>query len=81
MSKYKTIIHIEGRSIEDVFRLPCVSGCEKTSVSGVVRFTFYPLSMAHPSQFQTAMTDDTLCEDESGKWHILRTVNGKQVEI
>lgn len=64
-------IHIEGRSLDDVFRLPCVRSCEKTSVRGVMRFCFYPLMMRHPSQFMFAETGDWLCEDSEGKWSVV----------
>ena len=69
---YKTIIHIEGRNIEDVLRLPCVKSIEKTSVAGIYKFHFYAICMAHPAPFQSAYTGNVLCEDENGKWHVLR---------
>ena len=82
MANYKTMIHIDGRCLEDIMRLPCVRGCEKTSVEGVLNFSFYPLYMAHPSQFQYAETGDRLCERQDGKWVILREdIHGETKEL
>ena len=82
MANYKTMIHIDGRSIDDIFRLPCVRGCKKTSIKGIFEFTFYPLDMAHPSQFQYAATGDWLCERQDGKWVILREdIHGETKEL
>lgn len=72
IDRYKTIIHIDGKSVDDIMRLPCVKSAEKTSVQGIFRFRFYPLCMAHPSQFLEAVTEDLLCEDQEGKWHMFR---------
>lgn len=51
-------IHIEGRNIEDIIRLRCVKSCEKTSVAGIMRYRFYPQTMAHPAPLQSAYTGD-----------------------
>ena len=66
---FKKCIHIEGKCIEDIMRLPCVKSAEKTSVQGIFRFRFYPLCM---SQFLEAETGDLLCEDQESKWHVFR---------
>lgn len=69
--RYRKAIHIEGRSLDDIMRLPCVRSVEKTSEAGIMKFSFYPLSMLHPSQFQSAYTGDWLCEGDDGKWVVL----------
>lgn len=79
MDDYKTIIRIEGKSIDDIMHLPCVRSCEKTSVEGVTRYRFYPLWLAHPFEFAGAETGDTLAEDKDGKWHIFR--NNKELYV
>ena len=79
MDDYKTIIRIEGRSIDDIMRLPCVKSCEKTSIDGIVRYRFYPLCLAHPFEYADAETGDVLTEDREGKWHIFR--NNKELYV
>ena len=80
MDRYKTIIHIEGKSIDDVMRLPCVRSCEKTSIAGIYKFGFYPLCMAHPAPFQSAYTSDYLLEDNDGKWHVMNENTYKKLD-
>lgn len=75
MRDYRQKVHIDGKSIEDIMRLPCVRGCEKSRLEGYYNFTFYPLSMAHP--LVVASTGDVLCEDYEGQWHVIR--NGEEL--
>lgn len=69
--RIKQSIHIEGKSIDDILRLPCVKSCEKTAVAGIYKFRFFAVMMAHPAPLQSAWTGDYLIEDENGKWHVL----------
>ena len=68
---FRQCIHIEGKCLEDILRLPCVKSCEKTSVAGIYKFGFFAVCMAHPKPLQSAYTGDWICEDRDGKWHVL----------
>lgn len=63
-------IHIEGKSIDDVFRLPCVSGVRK-DIFGAVFFDLYGFIM-HDGESVSAVKGDWLCEDSEGKWSVVR---------
>ena len=76
--RYKQCIHVEGRSVDDIMRLPCVSGCQKTVVDGVFKYTFFPKLMAHPAPLQSAYTGDYLCEQEDGRWVVMNEEQYKQ---
>lgn len=66
MSKYKRRIHIDGRNIEGVFRLPCVSGIHK-NIFGAIVFDLYSFVMADGSDI-TAGDGDCLCELYDDRW-------------
>lgn len=72
MDKYRQIIHIDGRCIDDILRLPCVKSVEKTAIIDIFKFKFFAVSMAHPAPLQSAYTGNVLAEDYDGKWHVLR---------
>lgn len=72
MDRFKTIIHIEGRSVDDIMRLPCVKSVEKTAIIDIYKFRFFASLMAHPAPLQSAYTGNVLAEDHEGKWHVLR---------
>ena len=57
---YKTIIKIEGRCIDDLFRLPCVSSITKEEGLTVVMNDGLKVHIG-----------DSLCEDYDGKWGVL----------
>lgn len=79
MSNYKQEIKIEGKCLEDIMRLPCVSGCKKGRLAGYYDFTLYQGDMAHPSPFLSASTGDTIAQDFDNKWHVIR--NGKELGL
>ena len=68
MARYKQMIHIEGKSIEDIFRLPCVRGAYK-NIFGVLVYDFYGFVMGEGSP-TTAGVGDWVCEQEDGRWYI-----------
>ena len=72
---FKISITVEGKCIDDLFRLPCVRSIEKAE--GGVKLRMYPLLMARPSQFLCAYNGDVLAEDDDNLWHIIR--NGFEV--
>jgi len=67
--KFKQAIHIEGRNMYDVFRLPCVAAIHKT-VFGSIVYDLYGFVMADGSRNEAA-TGDWLCEDNEGKWYVM----------
>lgn len=79
-NEFRQRIHIDGRSIDDILRLPCVRSCEKTSVAGIFKFRFYAISMAHPAPYQSAYTGDWLCQDYDNKWHVLNDSQYKSLD-
>lgn len=66
---YKTRIHIEGRSIEDIFRLPCVCGVRK-NVFGAAVYDLFGFVMADGSP-TTAGGGDWLCLGYDDKWYVV----------
>lgn len=58
--RYRQVINISGRSIEDVFRLPCVTSAVKTE-KGIAYFI---------SSGDMAFIGDSLCEDYDGNWSV-----------
>lgn len=69
MKKFKQAIHLEGRCIDDVFKLPCVAGIRK-NVFGAIIYDLYGFVMADDS-YKAPVTGDWLCEDGKGKWHVM----------
>lgn len=53
-------ITISGRSIEDVYNLPCVLKVTKSAKGPVYRL----------KDGDIAMVGDVICEDENGKWSV-----------
>lgn len=68
MSNYRQCIHIEGKCIEDIFRLPCVYCVEKT-FNGNLFVRLYPDMVAIGSSIY-ALKGQWLCEDYDGIWHV-----------
>lgn len=69
MKEYKQAIHVEGRNIEDIFRLPCVAAIRK-NVFGAAVYDLYGFIMADDSR-REATTGDWLCESKEGKWCVM----------
>ena len=65
MSDFKQEIRI-GKSIEGIFRLPCVAAVRK-DIFGAAYFDTYGFVM-HDGKGVSAREGDWLCEDHSGKW-------------
>ena len=78
MKKYKLMVHIDGKCIDDILRLPCVKGCSKTATKDVYKFLFFPHCMAHPTTM--AYTGDWICQDYDGKWYIEKKTNKNFVD-
>lgn len=69
MEKYRQVIHVEGKSIEDIFYLPCILSVGKFEGSVV----YYGLS--DPDDALTGFSlrvGDYLCEDQEGRWSVLK---------
>ena len=67
MERYRTIIHIDGNSIDDVFRLPCVFSCHKEP-DGTLCYLLYDWDSN--GNYIQARTGDLLCEDYEGRWTV-----------
>ena len=63
--EYRQTIRIEGRSIDDIFKLPCVYSCHKEA-DGRLCYILYDWD--DKGQYIKAHVGDTLCEDYEGKW-------------
>ena len=63
---YRQMIHIEGKSIDDIFRLPCVR-CICKTIFGSIVYDLYKFIVAEGSE-TTAGDGDWLCELYDGKW-------------
>ena len=57
---FKQVIHIEGKSIEDIFFLPCIVSIDKVQDS----YCYYL------DNGLCAYIGDWLCEDYNGEWHV-----------
>ena len=66
MRTYKQCIHLEGKSINEVFALPCIVSIAKCKVSRRKKSIRYCLSNGY-----VAYVGDWLCEDENGNWYVL----------
>ena len=65
---YKQKIQITGKSIDDIFKLPCVCSVHKTVFGGIV-FDLYGFVMVDGSS-TTATSGEWLCELENGMWRV-----------
>lgn len=66
MGNYGTMVHVEGRSIGDLFRLPCVRAITKNKYlkdKGPITVFLFNL--------KTAYIGDWICEDGEGEWNVL----------
>ena len=72
--EYKQMIKVKDLSVDEMMRLPCVwCACKRSGTdSDVAYYTLYPFTMADSDRWQFALVSDTLCEDENGKWHVLK---------
>ena len=64
---YRQVIHIQGRCLDDIFRLPCVHGIFKND-DGTPLFR---VTLDTISERGIAVVGDKLCEDHEGRWHVL----------
>ena len=63
MERYRQIIHIEGKCIEDIFYLDCVLSVMKTD-----RGIAYNVKCRDSKVL--AFVGECLCEDFDGYWHV-----------
>lgn len=68
---YKQIIKIEGKSIDDIFKLPCIHGVFKDENGRPI----YRLTLNTVSDRGIAVVGEYLCEDNNGKWHLKHRQN------
>ena len=59
--KFKQCIHIEGKSIDDIFHLPCIESVNKLKDGS---YCYYI------DNGQCADIGDWLCENYNGEWHV-----------
>jgi hypothetical protein len=69
---YRQVIEFTGRSLDDIFRLPCVKSAEKGLIltNGEVRPTVMLLVLTAERPHGTAIPGQLLCEDYDGGWHV-----------
>lgn len=75
MKKFKQAIHLEGRCINDVFKLPCVYSCHKEAEGGLCYLLY---DWDDDGNYIEARIGDWLCEDEEGKWHVMSNEEYKE---
>ena len=66
--KFKQCIQI-GRTIEGIFRLPCIASIRK-DIFGAAFFDTYGFVM-HDGKSVSAREGDWLCVDYNNRWHLL----------
>ena len=64
--EFKQCIQI-GRTIEGIFRLPCIASIRK-DIFGAAFFDTYGFIM-HDGKSVSAREGDWLCESDSGRWY------------
>ena len=73
---FKQSIRI-GRHIENVFRLPCVAAVRK-DIFGAAFYDLYGFVM-HDNKGAVAREGNWICEDDSGRWHLLTNEEYEQL--
>ena len=70
--RYRQVIEFTGRSLDDVFRLPCVQAVEKnsTNTTGGVKPSVFLLIVTEEVPYVIAQPGHLLCEDYDGRWHV-----------
>ena len=81
--KFKQAVRIDGKNLDDVFRLRCISSITKSTSSTFVHYHLFP-GLLHDykedlSHKYVAHVGDWLCEDESGLWYILSDEEYKKI--
>ena len=70
--KYRQVIEFTGRSLDDIFRLPCVQAVEKCLIAtmGEARTSVRLLVLTEEVPHDMAYPGHLLCEDCDGNWHV-----------
>lgn len=74
MDRLVHCVKIEGKNVNDIFRLPCVFGVRKDSCDDFVVMLFGDtrnMNVQWGSE-NVAHIGDWLCEDENGTWYVLK---------
>lgn len=81
--RYRQSVHIDGNSLDDLFRLPCVYGIRKDSKADFVIHLFGDTHNGNVKwgDCDTAEIGDWLCEDYEGRWHCLKDEEYKKTAI
>ena len=74
-------IKIEGKNVNDIFRLPCVLGVRKDGYRGFVVILFGDTRNKYVrwGEDNIARIGDWLCEGDRGVWHVLSDSDYKRL--